>query len=83
MINNPINTVVCGIIRSYQKTISPDHGAISRLFPNGYCKYYPSCSEYSRQCFKKHGLVRASKLSLYRILRCNPISQGGIDEVPK
>lgn len=68
-------------IELYQKTLSPDHGWLRFLYPNGYCQFYPSCSEYSREAIKCHGyfgLWLASK----RILRCNPFSQGGVDKVP-
>lgn len=65
----------------YQKTLSPDHGLMSVFFPHGYCKFYPSCSEYSRQAIIKKGLVKGSFLSSWRILRCNPFNPGGIDKI--
>lgn len=43
------------------------------------CRFYPSCSEYSIMAFKKHGFFKGVKLSLKRILRCNPFSKGGFD----
>ncbi|MDP2642529.1 MAG: membrane protein insertion efficiency factor YidD [Candidatus Peregrinibacteria bacterium] len=65
----------------YQKTLSPDHGLLKVFFPQGYCKFKPSCSEYSRVALKKHGLVLGSLKTVWRILRCNPWSKGGVDEV--
>jgi putative membrane protein insertion efficiency factor len=47
------------------------------------CRYHPSCSTYSRQAFEKHNFFYASILSVWRILRCNPLSKGGFDPVPK
>ena len=41
------------LIRLYQKTLSPDHGWFKWLHPHGFCKYYPTCSEYSYQVIKK------------------------------
>ena len=64
-----------GIIRFYQKFISP-------LFPPK-CKYYPTCSAYAMEAVKRFGAVRGSALAVWRILRCNPWSMGGIDPVPE
>lgn len=71
-----------GAIWLYQKTISPDHGLYRRLFPNGYCKFYPTCSEYGYQAIHKHGLIWGSVKTAWRVLRCNPWNHGGID-LPK
>jgi len=66
-------------IRLYQKTISPDHGLFKGYFPHGYCPYHPTCSEYSRQVIKKRGLVIGLPKTIWRIMRCNPWTKGGID----
>ena len=66
-------------IRLYQHTISPDHGPIKYLFPNGYCRFYPSCSEYGYQSIQKKGLVVGGIKTIWRILRCNPWNPGGVD----
>ncbi|MGN0594230.1 MAG: membrane protein insertion efficiency factor YidD [Hominimerdicola sp.] len=63
------------LIEFYRKFISP-------LFP-ARCKYYPSCSAYALQAFKKHGFFKGFILSGWRILRCNPFSEGGVDYVPE
>lgn len=66
----------------YQRLFSPDHSFWSKhFFPHGYCKFSPSCSEYGKQAFKKHGLIVGSIKTTWRILRCNPWSEGGVDEV--
>ncbi len=59
----------------YKKLISP-------LFP-ARCKYYPTCSSYAVEAIKRFGIIRGGILSAYRILRCNPWSNGGIDPVPE
>lgn len=59
----------------YKKVISP-------LFP-ARCKYYPTCSSYAVQSLKRFGVMRGSILAIWRILRCNPWSEGGIDLVPE
>lgn len=61
------------VIRIYQKMISP-------LLPPS-CRFVPSCSEYSYQALKKHGVMKGSILSLWRLLRCNPFNKGGYDPV--
>ena len=67
------------LIKLYQRTISPDHGLFKQFFPNGYCKFYPTCSEYSYQTIKKNGIVIGLFKSTWRVLRCNPWSMGGVD----
>ncbi|MBT4547142.1 MAG: membrane protein insertion efficiency factor YidD [Candidatus Magasanikbacteria bacterium] len=67
------------LIRLYQKTISPDHGWFKSRFPHGYCRFYPTCSEYSYQAIKKRGLIVGSLKTVWRILRCNPWNKGGVD----
>ncbi len=47
------------------------------------CKYYPSCSNYSIQCYENYNFFYASLLTLWRLLRCNPFSKGGYDPIPK
>lgn len=68
------------LINIYQKTLSPDHGVFKHAHPHGFCKYYPSCSEYTKQAVQKHGTLGLFK-GFYRILRCNPWSRGGMDPV--
>ena len=43
------------------------------------CKFYPTCSEYTKQAIEKYGAGRGLLKGLYRILRCNPLSKGGYD----
>jgi uncharacterized protein len=43
------------------------------------CKYYPTCSAYASGALRKHGLVKGSTLTAWRLLRCNPWSRGGVD----
>lgn len=47
------------------------------------CRYTPSCSQYALEAYEKHNFFYASLLSLWRVLRCNPLSKGGYDPVPK
>ena len=61
-------------IRFYQKNISPMKGTK--------CPYIPSCSQYGIEAIHKHGALKGSILAVWRILRCNPFSKGGVDYVP-
>jgi len=72
--------IVCGLIRIYQKTLSPDHGLFKRFFPYGYCRYAPSCSEYGYKSIAKYGVIFGGLKTAWRVLRCNPWSKGGVDE---
>lgn len=80
---NVLVFIVEKIIRLYQKTISPDHGILSWRYPYGACRYYPSCSEYSRQAFIKFGFFKGMYLTIKRLIRCHPWSKGGHDPVIK
>lgn len=73
--------LVAFLIKGYQKTVSPDHGFFRRFYPNGYCKFHPTCSEYARECVKKHGLIWGGIKAFWRVCRCNPWSKGGNDPV--
>lgn len=66
--------ILVGIIKVYQWTISP------LLGPR--CKYYPSCSNYGLQAVRRHGAIKGFALGAWRVLRCNPWSHGGVDDVP-
>ncbi len=46
------------------------------------CPYYPTCSTYGLEAVERYGALKGGLLSLWRILRCNPFSQGGYDPVP-
>ncbi len=73
--------LVLKMISVYQKTLSPDHGLLKPLHPYGYCKFTPTCSEYSYQAVEKHGLIKGVWLGTRRLFRCHPWSKGGHDPV--
>jgi uncharacterized protein len=43
------------------------------------CKYHPTCSEYAAAAFRKHGPIKGSAKTAWRLVRCNPWSHGGVD----
>jgi putative membrane protein insertion efficiency factor len=65
---------------AYQRTLSFDHGPLKVLYPDGYCQFYPSCSEYCRRSIMKDGILKGYAKGAWRIVRCNPFSAGGVDE---
>ncbi|MFT8705128.1 membrane protein insertion efficiency factor YidD [Bifidobacterium aquikefiricola] len=62
-------------IRWYQRRISP------QMAPR--CKYYPTCSQYAVEAINRFGACRGVILAAFRLLRCRPWSNGGIDDVPQ
>ena len=60
-------------IRLYQRWISP------AFAPR--CRYYPTCSSYAVEAIRELGPIRGSILAGWRLLRCNPFSHGGVDEL--
>ncbi|PIE32150.1 membrane protein insertion efficiency factor YidD [candidate division KSB3 bacterium] len=63
--------IVC--ITLYRRYISP-------FFPPT-CRFYPTCSEYGIQAIRKYGAFKGSWMTLWRIMRCHPLSKGGYDPV--
>lgn len=66
-------------IRWYQKNLSPDTGFFSFWYPYGYCKYNPTCSEFTYRAIAKYGILKGGIIGICRIIRCNPLSKGGND----
>jgi putative membrane protein insertion efficiency factor len=73
--------LVGAVIKLYQLTLSPDHGLARGRYPAGFCRHYPSCSEYSRQAILKYGVVKGGWQGLRRIARCNPWVQPSVDPI--
>ena len=67
--------ILLGLIRAYQKVVSPG-------LPANTCRFYPSCSHYGYQAIYKFGALKGSWMAAYRVLRCNPFNPGGYDPVP-
>lgn len=66
--------VMIKLIDFYQKRISKYIASLGH-----HCKYYPSCSEYTKQAITKYGAIRGFFLGFIRLLKCNPFSKGGYD----
>ncbi len=65
---------VAGLIRIYQKLVSPTMG------PN--CRFQPTCSAYALEAVQTHGALRGLWLAARRIGKCHPLHPGGYDPVP-
>ncbi|MFT7586954.1 MAG: putative membrane protein insertion efficiency factor [Cellvibrionaceae bacterium] len=62
------------IIQGYRRFISP-------LFPPS-CRFYPTCSAYGYEAIETHGLLKGGWLTIRRVGRCHPFTEGGYDPVP-
>ncbi|MCD7032620.1 membrane protein insertion efficiency factor YidD [Metabacillus sp. GX 13764] len=70
-----MKTILIGLIKVYQKVISP-------LKPPT-CRFYPTCSSYGAEAIRKHGALKGSYLAAARIAKCHPFHPGGYDPVPE
>lgn len=62
------------LINLYQKIVSP--------FSPSVCRFYPTCSSYSKEAMEKHGVLKGIYLTFRRLIRCHPFHPGGYDPVP-
>ena len=65
----------CLPVRLYRKYLSP-------LKPAGTCRFTPTCSRYFLDAVGEWGIVAGTFMGVWRVLRCNPFSEGGYDPVP-
>lgn len=78
-LSNLFGSFIVNLIKFYQKTLSFDHGPLKFFYPHGFCRFHPTCSEYSVQAVKKYGPIKGVLMASWRILRCNPFNKGGND----
>jgi uncharacterized protein len=69
-----ITMLLTALVKLYQFTFRPILG------PN--CRFTPSCSDYALQALRTHGALEGSRLTAWRVLRCNPWCACGFDPVP-
>ena len=70
----PARLALLGLIRLYRVTLSGWLG--------GQCRFYPTCSHYAEDAIRMHGAVRGTVMAAWRIARCGPFTDGGVDRVP-
>jgi len=71
----PARVVLIGLVRLYQLSLAGVLG--------GQCRFTPSCSAYAESAIRSRGALIGSVLAAWRILRCSPLSRGGIDPAPR
>lgn len=70
----PVRTLAIGLLAGYRRFLSPALGVR--------CRFHPTCSAYALDAVRIHGAVKGLGLSVWRVLRCSPFTEGGIDRVP-
>ena len=66
-----MKTLTLLIIKFYQKYLS--------ILSFGSCRYYTTCSSYAKTQFEHNSFIKAFFFSLVRIIKCNPLFDGGFD----
>ncbi|HET9034365.1 MAG TPA: membrane protein insertion efficiency factor YidD [Dokdonella sp.] len=69
-----VSRLILSLLTFYKRFISPLLGAR--------CRFHPSCSDYARVAVARFGSVKGSWLAANRLLRCQPLCEGGCDPVP-
>jgi putative membrane protein insertion efficiency factor len=67
--------IAMALIRFYRRFLSG-------LKPAPTCRFTPTCSAYALEAFEKRGFFAGLALTLWRLLRCSPLSPAGFDPVP-
>lgn len=70
-----MKTVLMGLVRFYQRFLSPLKGGPT-------CRFYPTCSQYAYEALSKYGAIKGTYMAAKRVLRCHPFHPGGYDPVP-
>jgi hypothetical protein len=66
--------MLLAIVWFYKRAISP--------YTRSSCRFTPTCSDYAVEAISKHGAFKGLRLTVWRVLRCNPFGKGGYDPVP-
>lgn len=69
-----MQTLILYLIKAYRLVLSPWFGQA--------CRFEPSCSRYTEEAIRIHGVFKGSALGVGRICRCHPWNEGGYDPVP-
>jgi uncharacterized protein len=71
----PARALLVGLIGVYRATFSGVLG--------GQCRFHPSCSAYAQEAIRNRGAVVGTALAVWRLVRCSPLSRGGVDPAPR
>jgi hypothetical protein len=69
----PARLVLIGLVKAYRATLSGWLGT--------QCRFYPTCSRYAEEAIRTHGALRGVLMAAWRIARCGPFTDGGVDHV--
>ncbi|HJD62504.1 MAG TPA: membrane protein insertion efficiency factor YidD [Rickettsia endosymbiont of Degeeriella rufa] len=69
-----MTSILLLLLKFYQYFISPILG--------NNCRFYPTCSEYAKDAITSHGNIKGLWLAVKRIIKCQPLCDGGYDPVP-
>ncbi len=70
-----IDRLLIKSLQAYKRFLSPLLGQR--------CRFHPTCSHYAMTAIERHGAMRGSLLASTRLLRCQPLCEGGLDPVPE
>ncbi|MAG75124.1 MAG: membrane protein insertion efficiency factor YidD [Thalassotalea sp.] len=73
-INSTPKKLAIGLVKLYQKLLSP-------LLGNN-CRFQPTCSNYAIEAINRFGVLKGCWLAAKRIIKCHPLNAGGDDPVP-
>jgi putative component of membrane protein insertase Oxa1/YidC/SpoIIIJ protein YidD len=73
--------VLVGLIKAYQRTVSPDHGWLRRWRREPFCGHTPTCSDYGIEALYRHGFRLGIRLTATRLRMCGRGLQP-VDHVP-
>ena len=74
MISKVFRELLIALVRLYQIVLGPVLG--------GHCRFEPTCSAYFIDALRERGVVMGVLIGIWRVLRCHPLSKGGLDPVP-
>lgn len=69
-----VQRAVLAVLRAYRAVLSPLLGQR--------CRFHPSCSAYAGEAVSRFGVLKGGLLAAFRIARCQPLCEGGLDPVP-
>jgi len=76
-----VQSLELALVIAYQKTLSLDRSFWGRKISKRVCRFYPSCSQYTREAIELLGPWKGPWKGLRRIVRCQPFCEGGVDPV--
>jgi uncharacterized protein len=83
MATHVVQKKILALIRVYQRYLNLTNPVMRALTGTiAACRFSPTCSEYMYEAVEKHGIIAGLSLGIKRILRCHPMSRGGVDPVP-